>query len=357
MEPPTTDTTLMNPERAGMLRDIVAGGADRSLSPPAAHDPTLGPRVSGANVVGVRQASQGPEVPIKRSRSELGSDGEHAHVACEPPTPTHDTVYLASLLRLRPLRLILEPPATKSSAPLAKTHITHITDAGLVLNELMRKTSNLPLLRLPLLADVCGKLVAADSGIDRVAHGSLLEDVWPGLKPEQKYGFARQLRKLVQGMRKTPQRQNRARQRQVGSVVSGGHSLLLDKHPGTTYWAVRTQPTQSQFVAFLISTFHCSVPNAVAARIASRFRQSGSLFLSHGELCPRNVIVNKGEIVAIIGWDCAGWYPEWWDYVKFFEARTAIENQDWYEYASEIFDAEYTTELVAYQGVARCQAS
>lgn len=255
------------------------------------------------------------------------------------------------------MRLILEPPATKSSAPLAKTHPTHITDAGLVLNEVMRKTSNLPILRLPLLADMGGELAAADGGIDRVAHGSLLEDVWPGLNPAEKYGFARRLRKLVQSMRKTPQSQTHAKKRQVGSVVSGGHSLLLDKHPSTTYWAVQTQPTQSQFVAFLTSTFHPSVPNAVAARIASRFRQSGPLVLSHGELCPRNVIVNKSEVVAIIGWDCAGWYPEWWDYVKFFEARTTIKNQDWYEYASEIFDTEYTTELVAYQGVARCQAS
>ncbi|KND91673.1 hypothetical protein TOPH_03851 [Tolypocladium ophioglossoides CBS 100239] len=351
MDPPTTDTTLMNPERAGMLRDIVAGGADRSLSPAAVHDPNLGPRVTGANVVGVGQASQEPTVPTKRSRSEVESDEEDA-----APTPTDDTAYLASLLRLRPLRLILEPPATKSSAPLAKTHATHITDAGLVLNDLVRRTSSLPILRLPLLVDMGGKLAAADGGIDRVAHGSLLEDVWPGLKPEQKYEFARQLRKLVQGMRKTPQSQNGARQRQVGSVVSGGHSLLLDKRLGTTYWAVRTHPTPSQFVAFLISTFHSSVPNAVAARIASRFRQLEPPVLSHGELCPRNVIVDKGGIVAIIGWDCAGWYPEWWDYVKFFEARTAMENQDWYEYASEIFDTEHTTELAAYQGVARCQA-
>ena len=71
----------MNPERAGMLREIAAGGADRSLSPPAVHDPELGPRASGANVVGMRQASKGPEVPIKRSRSELESDGEDADIA------------------------------------------------------------------------------------------------------------------------------------------------------------------------------------------------------------------------------------------------------------------------------------
>ncbi|UKZ78424.1 hypothetical protein TrVFT333_006164 [Trichoderma virens FT-333] len=59
--------------------------------------------------------------------------------------------------------------------------------------------------------------------------------------------------------------------------------------------------------------------------------------------------------LCILGWDSGGWYPEWWEYVKFFEARTAPENQDWYDYARDIFVETFPNELVAYQGIARCQ--
>lgn len=37
---------------------------------------------------------------------------------------------------------------------------------------------------------------------------------------------------------------------------------------------------------------------------------------SHADLSPENVIVNKGEIVAILDWEFAGWWPEYWEYTK-----------------------------------------
>ncbi|KZZ87923.1 hypothetical protein AAL_08254 [Moelleriella libera RCEF 2490] len=61
------------------------------------------------------------------------------------------------------------------------------------------------------------------------------------------------------------------------------------------------------------------------------------------------------RIHLVLGWDCAGWYPEWWDYVKFFEARTSDVNLDWYDYATQIFDKDFPTELAAFQGIVRCQ--
>ncbi|KAJ6632162.1 kinase-like domain-containing protein [Mycena sp. CBHHK59/15] len=37
---------------------------------------------------------------------------------------------------------------------------------------------------------------------------------------------------------------------------------------------------------------------------------------THGDLAPRNVMVHKGRISAIIDWDCAGWRPEYWEVTK-----------------------------------------
>lgn len=130
---------------------------------------------------------------------------------------------------------------------------------------------------------------------------------------------------------------------------------MLDKHQNHTYWAVRSEPKHSTFVAFLLSSCYTTVPGPVTATLADQLKRMASVVLSHGEICPKNIIVDQGKIIAITGWDCAGWYPDWWDYVKFFEARTSSKNSDWYEYAGEIFDQEFPAELAAYQGLVRCQ--
>lgn len=51
-----------------------------------------------------------------------------------------------------------------------------ITSVGLLVNELMRRMG-LPVLRLPTLNEVSQLAPAGEYSIDRVAHGSLLEDI------------------------------------------------------------------------------------------------------------------------------------------------------------------------------------
>ncbi len=238
-------------------------------------------------------------------------------------------------------------------APVARTHFLQISGAGLVINEIVRTHSNLPILHLPTMGALNAGLIAPDGGVDRVARGARLEDLWARMSPEGKYNMARQLGRLVKQMRKTPQNPRQAATRQLGSVHSGGYTLLVDRRQNSTYWAVREKPTQEQFVAFLLSTLSTSCAPAVAGRIAKHFSKSTSLVLCHGDLCPRNIIVHNHLVVGIIGWDCAGWYPKWWEYVKFFETFTNPMNQDWYDYVDEILDTAYTDEMVAYQSVMR----
>ncbi len=37
---------------------------------------------------------------------------------------------------------------------------------------------------------------------------------------------------------------------------------------------------------------------------------------THGDLVPSNIIVKDGKIAAIIDWETAGWFPEYWEYTK-----------------------------------------
>nr|POE92412.1 hypothetical protein CFP56_69659 [Quercus suber] len=37
---------------------------------------------------------------------------------------------------------------------------------------------------------------------------------------------------------------------------------------------------------------------------------------THGDLTAFNILVRDGKVAAIIDWECAGWYPEYWEYTK-----------------------------------------
>jgi aminoglycoside phosphotransferase (APT) family kinase protein len=38
--------------------------------------------------------------------------------------------------------------------------------------------------------------------------------------------------------------------------------------------------------------------------------------LTHGDLSPRNLIIHNNRLSGIVDWECGGWYPEYWEYVK-----------------------------------------
>ncbi|KAF2422858.1 kinase-like protein [Tothia fuscella] len=42
------------------------------------------------------------------------------------------------------------------------------------------------------------------------------------------------------------------------------------------------------------------------------------VFFTHADLCPGNITPKHGNVVGIIDWEMAGWYPEHWEFVKAF---------------------------------------
>ncbi|KAK2751428.1 hypothetical protein FQN55_000702 [Onygenales sp. PD_40] len=60
---------------------------------------------------------------------------------------------------------------------------------------------------------------------------------------------------------------------------------------------------------------------------ASHSRVYQSRF-THAGLCPRNILVRDGKVCAIIDWEFAGWYPEYWEYTKAHYGQ--IKMPDWY---------------------------
>lgn len=51
-------------------------------------------------------------------------------------------------------------------------------------------------------------------------------------------------------------------------------------------------------------------------KVANIHNRSYDVRFTHGDLGPQNILVRGSEVVAIIDWECSGWYPEYWEYTK-----------------------------------------
>ncbi|KAM0196181.1 hypothetical protein ACHAPQ_000159 [Fusarium lateritium] len=394
---PTVHVETMNPARAQMLTNVAQEelanpaptikiedpslsalcitGANRSILGDASLRASRGsqisqvsPMASNPNLAtgsrGLRESMPSASGSVKRSASVLVDEAKgnkkkkqktdefytQVQSLGHAPRPDANTRYLTSLLRNRTLTLCLQSTVKKGGTlNKPKIYDFRISQAGLVQHD---KLSTLTFTRALPISLHDQNVDGSEGAVSSTIVGELLEDVWPRLNKNEKYGFARQLRNIIRKMR---QGSKTGPDATLGSVESGQYSLLQDKHPDHTYYAIRKDPKQKQFMALLMSTLYETVPKPVATALVSQFRVDYPVVLTHGALCPRNIVISNNTIVWILGWDCAGFYPAWWEYARFFEARTIEENSDWYDYAVDIFEDEYPAELAAYQGIARCQ--
>jgi hypothetical protein len=71
---------------------------------------------------------------------------------------------------------------------------------------------------------------------------------------------------------------------------------------------------------------------------------------SHCDIGPHNILVKEGRIVAIIDWEFAGWYPEYWEYTRMFFGSTGFTG--WWETWDQVMD-RYPDELAIERDLAR----
>ncbi|KAF2107557.1 kinase-like domain-containing protein [Lophiotrema nucula] len=57
---------------------------------------------------------------------------------------------------------------------------------------------------------------------------------------------------------------------------------------------------------------------------------------THGDLSPANVLVRDGNVVGIIDWEFAGWYPYYWEYTSAWFGN--VTRTDWQSMLDKIID-------------------
>lgn len=168
--------------------------------------------------------------------------------------------------------------------------------------------------------------------------GQTLEQAWPDMTAEQKGTIAKQLKDLLTTMRSVPPPPSQT----IGSCDG---IEIRDTRAYHTYDA-KACPNEQAFNEYLISGLNPKTPPEVRDAFSAMLRTNHRIVLSHCDFAPRNIIVREGRVVALIDWADAGWYPEYWEYVKFFQRNSP--GSDFWCYASHIFPQLYPHELVDY---------
>ncbi|KAE8328041.1 kinase-like protein [Aspergillus sergii] len=152
-------------------------------------------------------------------------------------------------------------------------------------------------------------------------RGMDLQRAWLGgyLSPAQKKQMVSEIAGYIEQLR----RLEPPRKEIVGSAsLEGGLDYRIGFFPFGPF------QTHEEFHCFLrknipdsTKVFSQEVTDCHSRSYRSRF--------AHADLCPRNIIIDNGRVVALIDWEFGGWYPEYWEYTKAHYVQ--LNMPDWYE--------------------------
>ncbi|KAK3311246.1 uncharacterized protein B0T15DRAFT_388399, partial [Chaetomium strumarium] len=171
------------------------------------------------------------------------------------------------------------------------------------------------------------------------AAGVTLESLWPELSTEHKISIKTQLNSIFRALRKE----------HGGRPKFGGFVSAICKDTRRNQRVSEpTIHTEAQFNDFLCGK-PGRAPTAWITTIRSGMRDDHRLVMTHGDLHPRNIMVQwergaedgvtgkggekKIRVTALIDWEMSGWYPEYWEFVKSLSTiNTRGTLSDWFEY-------------------------
>ncbi|PYH38273.1 kinase-like protein [Aspergillus neoniger CBS 115656] len=70
------------------------------------------------------------------------------------------------------------------------------------------------------------------------------------------------------------------------------------------------------------------IPEAARVRLRQRMPAAMPYTFTHGDLTIGNIMVEDGEVTGIIGWETAGYFPVWWEYVA-TSVPDGEEDREW----------------------------
>lgn len=153
-----------------------------------------------------------------------------------------------------------------------------------------------------------------------LVKGVELKSEWPKMSETTRRRVIDQLKEYVTELRslKTPTEG-------IIASVTGGPLRDISRVGSNRFGPFNNQNNFHQFLRTGVSLDKFN-PRGGGHWIITAHRQQYAIKFTHGDLTPRNIMVKKdGTITAIVDWDSAGWFPEYWEYTK---AKFALHAPD-----------------------------
>ncbi|KAL2757325.1 hypothetical protein ACRALDRAFT_1060724 [Sodiomyces alcalophilus JCM 7366] len=166
-------------------------------------------------------------------------------------------------------------------------------------------------------------------------EGQTLRQAWPVLTPDQRSDILAQLSGYL------------AQLRALGGIHLGrlnGQGVIV---PGILTRSGGPFGTMIEFHDWLVQPPKMLQTESIYwHQITTQLSNDHPIVFTHGDIAARNIIVRDGRIVALLDWEFAGWYPEYWEYV--FTLR-GLDNMDWEtlgRYVTSLFAKRYDLEYI-----------
>ncbi|KAL4911752.1 kinase-like protein [Aspergillus aurantiobrunneus] len=138
--------------------------------------------------------------------------------------------------------------------------------------------------------------------------GDMIGVGWVNRSEESKTKLLTQLKKMIQEMRELPPPEG------LGIASVGGGSLFDCRLPGPSL-RFGPFPNVQRFHRYLRDDmeFNPGLDSEIQNLIQQHDRAWPIVF-THGDLSSLNILVRGDDVVGIIDWETAGWYPSYWEY-------------------------------------------
>lgn len=171
-------------------------------------------------------------------------------------------------------------------------------------------------------------------------QGTPVKELWTSLLPEQKSCIRDQVAGIFAELRKVPLPSD--------YMGCGIPPTCVDVRAGKRHSMPEVR-SEAEFNDFLLSEPKSGISATYLTFLKeSCLRTDHRIVMTHGDLTPRNIIANISdagvEVVGLVDWECAGAYPEYWEYVKSLNTFSSIEEDDWCWYLPHDAIGRYTEE-------------
>ncbi|KAI1334691.1 kinase-like protein [Xylariaceae sp. FL0016] len=163
--------------------------------------------------------------------------------------------------------------------------------------------------------------------------GEIVALGWANRSEESKRKVLAQLKSLIQQLRDV-------QPPEAMKVVNvAGEPIYDGRLPGNSFWGPFA--TQEDFhlalregIALVDDT--SLLPTDMTELFEFHRRQFPPPVLTHGDLSSLNIMVRDDEIVSIIDWETAGWFPYYWEYVCAWHVNP--HNEFWRDEVDKFLD-------------------